>query len=137
MRVLENVREALSGIAVFEGQQPPYGEVPLYEEIIIGEGKYPAIEGLCAKFLYTGKEKPIRFFGGNDSIEVETFKIIAKGESYFQIENILNLIKTALSGTGFLLMGGYTDIEPKENEDFLQLALEFKMITKITDSEKN
>ena len=97
----------------------------------IGAGRYPDLIGICGKIVFTGAEKPIGFLGG-EQLGVETFKVVLRGEDdgddYEALEQIAGKIKAALQNEEFIQIGGYEDIEPKEDENFMQLAVSFKTI---------
>jgi hypothetical protein len=122
MSILDKIRDALSGVAIFEGTTPSGGEIPM------GEGKYPDGAGEpCGKVVFTGKDKPVNFMGGGQA-GVETFRVVLRGDSYAVLETKAGLVKSALTGAGFIQTGGYEDIEPKEGETALQIAVGFKTI---------
>jgi hypothetical protein len=121
MSILDKIRDALSGVAVFDGDTPSGGEIPM------GEGKYPDETGEpCGKVVFTGKDKPVNFMGGGQA-GVETFRVVLRGDSYAVLAKA-GLVKTALTGAGFIQTGGYEDVEPKEGETALQIAVGFKAI---------
>ena len=111
MSVLQSVQTALSGAG-----------------FAVGEGEYPNTPNDCGKVVYTGTDKPIRFMGQAAPVEVETFKVIVRGHSYRTLETMATTVKGVLTGAGFIQIGGYEDIEPKEGETFMQLAVSFKVI---------
>ena len=110
MSVLQSIQTALSGAGV-----------------TIGEGQYPAVPEPCGKVVFTGKDKPIQFMGG-EYADIETFKVIVRGDTYRTLEQKSDIVRAALKDAGFIQIGGYEDIEPKEGETFMQLAVNFKLI---------
>lgn len=113
MSVLQNVETALNKVG-----------------FAIGKGKYPDTTEDCGKIVFSGEDKPIRFMGGH-GVDVETFKVIVRGSDYAALEQKVNAVKSALRNAGFGQIGGLEDIEAKEGETFLQIAIGFKALLKI------
>ena len=109
MSVLQSVETALSGVG-----------------FAVGAGKYPDTPNDCGKIVFTGEDKPVRFMGGSQA-DAETFKVIVRGGSYNALEQKAAAVRTALKNAGFIQIGGYEDLEPKEGETFMQLAVHFKV----------
>jgi hypothetical protein len=110
MSILASVETALSGVG-----------------FAVGEGKYPDTAGDCGKVIFTGKDKPISFMGGGQA-DIETFKVIVRGDSYRALEQSAGLVKAALTSVGFIQTGGYEYVEPKYGETYMELAVSFKII---------
>lgn len=110
MSVLANVQAALENVG-----------------IPIGMGKYPEAQGDCGKLVFTGKEKPKRFLGGVEA-GVEAFRIVVRGGDYGALVRHADDVRDALKAVGYVQTGGYEDVESKEGEAALQLAVYFKNI---------
>lgn len=111
MSVLQSVETALSDIG-----------------FAIGKGKYPDTQEDCGKIVFSGEDKPVRFMGGSAAVNVETFKVIVKGDNYSTLEQKANEVKNALKSAGFIQIGGLEDVDAKAGETFLQLAVSFVFI---------
>jgi len=79
------------------------------------------------RVVFADKDKPVKFFGDN-KVDIETFKIIIRGSSHSNIETNVEFVKTRLQGAGFIQIGGYETVEPKEQGSFAQIAISFKAI---------
>lgn len=109
MVILQSIQTALSGVG-----------------FAIGAGKYLGTSPEEGKIIFTGTDKPTHFLGQHTPVIDETFRIIVKGDDYISIESKIDSAATALKNAGFTQISGYTDIEAKENEDFMQIGVEFK-----------
>ena len=117
MSVLQSIQNALTGIG-----------------FPIGEGKYPNPSGVSGKIVFVGgkdadADRLVPFMGGGQA-DVENFKVVVRGESYRELETRVNQVRGMLKNAGFIQTGGFEDIEPKEGETFMQLAVRFKVISK-------
>lgn len=110
MSILQNIQSAVSNCG-----------------IILGEGKYPETTDTCGKIVFDGEEDSKIFFDGN-TIFYETFKIVFRGNDYAVLEQKAATVRTSLKSAGFIPVGCYEDVEPKDGEAYLQLSVKFKSI---------
>ena len=115
MSVLQRIQDALSDLT-------QNGAFEFYE------GEYPNNgANFCGKIVFTGKDKPIRFMGQAMPLEIETFKVVIRGNSYRDLEDMADKVSKLISAE-FIQIGGYENIEPEQSEHFMQLAVNFKVI---------
>lgn len=109
--------------------------------VMFNAGEYPLnAADPCGKIVFTGEEKPVSFFGGGTA-NVETFRVIVRGDDYGALEQVAGYVKSALIAEGCVQIGGYeyvalTDAELDEIEQsggtrFKQVAVSFKAIGQI------
>ncbi|MCL2797035.1 MAG: hypothetical protein FWD58_03150 [Firmicutes bacterium] len=96
----------------------------------IGLGQYPDTESAqFCKVVFTNKDKPAVFLGSDDT-DIETFKVIIRGVCYSAMETLAGTVKSVLKAAEYIPLGGYEDVEPKEGDAFMYLAVNFKSIKK-------
>ena len=118
MSVIRSILDALAGV-----------------DFTVKAGKFPKTENPCGKIVFINKpenekteKRAARFLGGGKT-EVGAFKVILRGDEYETLEQMENAVKNKFKLAGFAQIGGYEDIESKDDA-YVQLAVSFKFIKK-------